>query len=96
VKNEDNLTWIGGSMLPFGAPGMDLAGGALDRGGGGSAGAVTRSWLITKDCFSCKALSRATILTPAALSLLYSPLHVDNIVTWICFGQLSRLYYTCS
>jgi hypothetical protein len=62
---------------------------AMDWGGGGSDGRVARSQLVTGACFSTVALRGVTNLAPTALSLslslLYSLLHVSNILTWICF-----------
>jgi hypothetical protein len=64
---------------------------AMDWGGGESTGRVICNRLMTVACFSCVALHRATNLSPTALSLLYSLLHVGNILRWICFRRLKRL-----
>jgi hypothetical protein len=70
----------------------DLVGGTLDRGGGRTADTVTRSRLIAGS--HVKRLHRATIPAPTALSLslLYSALHVGNIVMWIHLRRLMRLH----
>jgi hypothetical protein len=45
---------------------------AMDWGGGGSAGRVARTRLVTGGCFSGVALRWATNLTPNLLSLFFT------------------------